>query len=171
MSTAYDRYLIERFEGEVEGEEFFIRMSEFSSNGPERDKWSILSQLETQTKERIRKELLSLGIDVVESNMCVERGRSLAESFRHVPWIDFIDIFRKSLERFVADFEAAETMVPAKSRARELLHYITEHERALLEFSVREAEGRGATSLAAVTALLERPRQGFADKQKVWQAE
>ena len=52
----------------------------------------------------------------------------------------------------MSEFEKAEELAPPEGT--ELARDITRHEKALLEFAVRELEGREADSLEPVVALL-----------------
>ena len=64
--------------------------------------------------------------------------------------------FQKELERFVGDFERAESLAPKGKES--LLEHVTAHERALLDFATRELEGSGnGDSLESVVALLRSP--------------
>ncbi|MEJ8858840.1 hypothetical protein WKW79_30005 [Variovorax robiniae] len=154
MSTEYKQYLIERFEGEVEGEAFFRGMSQRAGDGDRKGRWQLLAQLETETKEHIRAALKGLGVEPGEPLNVIERGRQLAEQLSALPWLEFLNVMRPALENFVAEFSAAERLAPKDSRERQLLRHITRHEQALLAFAVREMDERGEASVAAVRALL-----------------
>jgi len=55
----------------------------------------------------------------------------------------------------VTEFESAEALAPAGDRA--LARHITDHERALLEFTDRELAGRSEDSAEPVLAFLVNP--------------
>ncbi|MDM0117628.1 hypothetical protein QTI66_36570 [Variovorax sp. J22R133] len=154
MSTEYQEYLIERFEGEVEGESFFRALSERAEDTNRKYKWELLAQLETETKEHIRAALKELGLEPAEPRRCIERGQQLAEQLSLMPWLELLKVLRPALQNFVAEFNAAEKLTPPGGRERQLLRHITRHEQALLTFAVREMEERGHASVEAVRALL-----------------
>ena len=70
----------------------------------------------------------------------------------NVPWPDLMRGFRAELEKFVHEFERAEALAPPAGV--DLARDITRHEQALLEFVVRELDGREEDSLAPIRALL-----------------
>ena len=62
--------------------------------------------------------------------------------------------FQQEIQRFVKEFEAAESLAPTGQEA--VLQHVTAHERALLLFATRELEGnRENGSLEPVIALLQ----------------
>ena len=151
----YRGYVIERYQGEVYGEALFRALAEQETNEQRREKWRVLEQLERETKERIRPAVAELGATTEEDPARIKEGEDLAARLAAVPWGDLMKGFRSELERFVSEFEKAEALAPPGGV--ELLRDITRHEKALLEFSVREIEGHEAHSLEPVLALLREP--------------
>ncbi len=145
-------YLIERYQGEVYGEALFRALAEREGHAERRQKWRTLQQLERETKERIRPAVAELGATTEEDPARCKEGEDLAARLAAVPWDDLMKGFRTELEKFVREFEKAEELAPPEGA--ELARDITRHEKALLEFAVRELEGREAHSLEPVAALL-----------------
>jgi hypothetical protein len=152
-ATGYETYLEERYQGEVYGEALFRTMAEHCGDVVRARKFRVLQQLERETKEFLVPALKQAGLSATESPERVEEGVKLGAQLAKAPWSDLMGGFRTELERFVGEFERAESLAPAG--AEELLRHVTRHEQALLEFATRELEGGDAeTSLDAVLALL-----------------
>mgnify|MGYP003582569120 CR=1 FL=1 len=161
MSARYRQYLLERFEGEVEGEAFFLGLQERSEDADIKAKWSALARLETETRAHLKAALDELALVPPPASASVERGRHLAAHFSRMPWPSFMQAFCTGLEGFVTQFKAAEALMPQDGKEAMLLRHITRHEQALLVFAVRELQGRGHESLEAVTSLLGKPLNSF----------
>jgi hypothetical protein len=152
----YATYLEERFQGEVYGEALFRTMAELAEDPERARKFRVLEQLERQTKERLLPALREAGGSGAENPERVRDGEKLGGSLAKAPWIDLMRGFEQELRRFVEEFERAEALAPAGQEM--LLRYVTAHERALLEFAIRELETRSAAdSLEAVLELLRKP--------------
>ncbi|AMO22734.1 hypothetical protein [Ramlibacter tataouinensis] len=159
MTAEYRQYLIQRFDEEVEGESFFRGLSVRAEGADRKHKWAVLAQLEAETREHLRTALKELGVEPADQAHRVERGQKLAERFSAMPWLEFLLMFRTTLENFMSQFSAAEKLAPEEGKERALLRHITRHEQALLAFVVREIDGRGDVSTDAVLALLGKPIQ------------
>ena len=153
-SSDYQRYLEERFQGEVYGQALFRTMAD-RSDAPERVRtFRVLEQLERETKEILLPALRAAGGSGEESLERVAQGETLGAELAKTPWMDLMRGFKLELQRFVDEFERAESLAPAGMES--LLRHVTAHEKALLDFATRELEGSD-DSLEAVVALLRTP--------------
>jgi len=154
-SARFQAYLVERHDGEVYGEAIFATMAETSADAAQRYKIRVLEALERETKQVIARALEARGVRVEESAERWKQGEEFGHKLARVPWELFMKGFRPELARFVAEFESAEASAPLDDRA--LARHITDHERALLEFTDRELAGRAADSAEPVLAFLVNP--------------
>lgn len=152
--TDFRTYMVERYQGEVFGEALFRALAE-RADGEARRKWHALEQLERETKEAIVPTLTALGLAVAEDPVRTAEGEQLGEALSKVAWGDLMSSFRGELEKFVAEFEAAEALAPTEHA--EIARQLTRHEAALRDFVIAEIEGRGDASLEPVDALLREP--------------
>ena len=157
VNDEYRRYLAERHAGEVAGEELFRSLAAHTVEPDRKYKWTVLEQLERETKERLRRAMQKLAIEPVDDPARVQESRRQGERFSRVAWLDFMKGFRTELAGFVSRFEKAEQLAPSGSEDRRLLEEITNHERALLEFADREFAGRSEQSLEPILAILHTP--------------
>jgi hypothetical protein len=128
-------------------------MSELCQDPERARKLRVLEQLERETKERLLPALRETGGSGDESPARIAEGETLGATLAKAPWSDLMRGFQTELERFVAEFERAEALAPVGKES--LLRHVTLHERALLEFEVRESkESDHGDSLTAVIALL-----------------
>jgi hypothetical protein len=88
---------------------------------------------------------------ISEALVVKKDGEKLAERLCAVPWPELMKGLRPELEKFVREFREAENLAPRGEE--ELARYITDHERALLEFVQLELEGREKDSLEPIRAL------------------
>jgi hypothetical protein len=152
----YATYLEERYQGEVYGEALFRTMAERCDEPQRVAKLRVLEQLERETKEAILPALLEVGGSGKESAERVADGETLGAQLANAPWPDLMRGFQTELARFVADFEAAESLAPADEQP--LLRQVTAHERALLDFANRESDPDDERDpLESVVALLRSP--------------
>jgi hypothetical protein len=156
MTDARVAYLEERFQGEVYGEAIFRVMAERCADPANARKLRVLEQLERETKEILRPAVREVGLPGVESEEQIRAGVELGAKLAPVPWAMLMVGLKKELEGFVALFEKSEALAPPGAEA--LFRHITDHERALLEFVVREIEGKPPEeSLAPIVAILRVP--------------
>ena len=147
--------LIELYQGEVLGEVVFDALLATAENADQRWKLSMLLQLETETKARLRPVLAALGIDLAESAEMRSQGLALAASLGPLPWAEKMStIYVLLSETFVPRYEQIEASFTGNSEAAKSM---VEHETALMEMARREAAGESEGSAAGVEALLTHP--------------
>lgn len=155
-SSGYGTYVEERFQGEVYGEALFRTMAELSTEPERARKLRVLQQLERETKELLLPAVQEAGQAGEESAERISAGEALGAQLANVPWQDVMRSFQTELERLVREFERAEDLAPPGKE--HLLRHVTAHERALLEFALRELAGDGPEDvLQPVLALLRNP--------------
>ena len=71
---------MEMYQGEIIGEVLFNRMLAFYDDPLQRYKVSVMLQLETETKARLRPVIMRLGLDPAESEESRRAGHKFAES-------------------------------------------------------------------------------------------
>ena len=147
--------LIELYQGEVLGEVVFNALLATAENADQRWKLSMMLQLETETKARLRPTLAAQGIDIAESADMRTRGLGLAASLGPLPWAEKMSTIHDLLrETFVPRFQQIEASFHGNS---EVAKSMVEHETALMEMARREAAGESAGSACGVEALLTHP--------------
>ncbi|MGH9365514.1 MAG: hypothetical protein ACRD1B_09675 [Thermoanaerobaculia bacterium] len=155
-ASDFRTYLEERFQGEVYGEALFRTMAKLAEDPERGRKLRVLEQLERETKELLLPALREAGGSGDENPERINEGETLGASLAKAPWTDLLHGFERELRRFVEDFERAEALAPPGQEA--LLRHVTAHERALLDFAIREREqSTAADSLESVLELLRTP--------------
>lgn len=148
--------IVELYQGEVLGEALFNRM--LVDLGDERERYvaATLLQLETETKARLRQELVARGLPVVEDEARRAAGAKVGASLAAMSWIDKMRRLDAGIGgtylpryRVIADLAGPDERAVADE--------MVVHESALLEAVRREAAGDTATSLDPVEALLRFP--------------
>ena len=155
----YRRTLEEFFQGEVTGEALFHCLAESFDDSEHRYQMRVMEQLERETKELLRANVVRVGGDANESAAARDRGVAQAKAIAVMPWAKFMHIFQREVRKFVARFEEVERIGPSEDA--QLLAAVTAHEKALLAFSELETSGAG-DPLQPIVALLKavpaRPR-------------
>jgi hypothetical protein len=149
----YEEELIRRYQTEVFGEAYFNQMlSQFDA--PEHKfKAAVMLQLETETKARVRAMMLSLGMDVKESQDSREIGTNMAEEMRGKPWLDAISEFRELAIKLLD--EEKEIAAKAPSEYQAYAQSMVAHGQCFFDFSELELNGESDVSLRPIIELLE----------------
>ena len=155
MSDQFVAYLHECFQGEVMGEALGVALAEAAQDPVHSQKWRFVEQLERETKGRIRAVLEALGESVEEDPEKRAEGKSWGERFAKLPWSEAMDELKPALEKYIRYFEKHEKTAPSDGLA--IAQHITRHERALLEFTLREIEGQPDNSVEPIERLLDNP--------------
>lgn len=155
MNDQFVAYLHECFQGEVMGEALGVALAEAAQDPVHSQKWRFVEQLERETKGRIRATLEALGESVEEDPEKRAEGKSWGERFAKLPWSEAMDELKPALEKYIRYFEKHEKTAPPDGLA--IAQQITRHERALLEFTLREIEGQTDSSVEPVERLLDNP--------------
>jgi hypothetical protein len=154
-------YLVELLEwycGEVGGEAFFAALAQDARNPEQAAKWRKLAELEHHVADRLRTELTARGVEIPAAAADLRRGLDNARQYAHLSWGEGLGRLRGELVGYVRYFEATESRMP--DDVRSLARFVTDHERALLEFVTRELEADGQESLESVLRLLGEAQKG-----------
>jgi hypothetical protein len=144
--------LLEWHSGEVGGAAFFSALAQGTDDPGLARKWLTLAQLEQCVAGRLRTVLQARGVQVPATAADRLRGLKSAQEYANLEWRDALNRLQTELLGFVRDFEAAESRMPEDIVP--LAQFVTEHERALLEFVTRELAQDGLHSLDRVLRLL-----------------
>ena len=155
MSDTFQKYLHECFQGEVLGEALGAALAESAQDPDHGQKWRFLEQLERETKGRIRAALEALGEPAEEDPAKKSEGKAWAVKIASQPWSDTMRKLKPALEKYIRYFEKHEKLAPPDGLL--IAQQITQHERAWLEFTIYEIEGKSDKSLAPIQRLLDTP--------------
>jgi hypothetical protein len=144
--------LLEWYSGEIGGEAFFNALAQGADNPGVARKWQKLAQLEQCVAGRLRTALEARGVPLPAAAADRSRGLNSAQAYANLAWREALNRLRQELVGFVRDFQAAESRMPEDILP--LAQFVTEHERALLEFVTRELDQDGYQSLDRVLGLL-----------------
>jgi len=155
--------LVEWYCGEVGGEAFFNALAHGADEPGRAAKWRKLAQLERYVAGRLRTALEARGVQIPSGAADLQRGLSSAQEYASLTWREALSRLRPELVGYVRDFQAAESRMPEELLP--LARFVTEHERALLEFVTRELDQDGQQSLDSVLTLLGEATPGRAQRQ------
>jgi hypothetical protein len=153
--------LLEWYCGEIGGEAFFSALARGAGEREHAAKWEKLAQLENLVGHRLLTELAARKVPIPSSEADLQRGLHSAQSYAGLTWRQMLDKLRPELVGYVRSFEDAESRMPEELVA--LARFVTDHERALLEFVTRELDQNGLRSLDYVLAMLGETQGGRAD--------
>lgn len=154
--------LLEWYCGEVGGEAFFSALAHGAGEPGRAAKWRKLAQLEQYVAGRLRTELEARGVQMPTAAADLQRGLNSAQEYASLTWREALSRLRPVLVRYVRDFQAAESRMPEE--VLPLARFVTDHERALLEFVTRELDHDGQHSLDSVLGLLDEATPGPAER-------
>ncbi|HXQ64883.1 MAG TPA: hypothetical protein VN787_08505 [Steroidobacteraceae bacterium] len=153
-SLAYLQGVTEVYRGEILGEALFSRLAALSDNADRRYLFSVLLQLESEAKIRLRPLLARLGLSVVEDEASRREGEARAERVVAQPWLDAVRDWTTWIDGIIATYVALAREAPTADR--EALEYMVRHEQALAAFLAAELAGKGE-SVAPVLSFLLHP--------------
>jgi hypothetical protein len=155
--------LLEWYCGEIGGEAFFSALAHNAVEPGLAAKWQRLAQLEQCVAGRLRTVLEARGVQIPSGTADLQRGLSSAQEYANLAWREVLSRLRPQLVGYVRDFQAAESRMPEEFLP--LARFVTEHERALLEFVTRELDQDGEHSLDAVLGLLHEATPAGSERQ------
>lgn len=147
--------LMELYQGEVIGEGFFDAAMKHWRTPDQRFKLTAMMQLETETKARLRAEVLAMGLDPKEDDNERRKGIELADSLAKSSWLDMTKKLEEILHIFVARYITIADSAPSHMGA--LFYSMVTHEKSLLAFAELELAARTSESVDAVIAQLKYP--------------
>jgi hypothetical protein len=153
-SAAYLQGVAEVYRGEILGEALFSRLAALSASNDRCYQFSVLLQLESEAKVRLRPLLTRLGLSVVEDGAARREGEARAERISAQPWPQTLREWTPWIENAIRDYQALAREAPAEDQ--EALEYMVRHEQVLAAFLAGELAEQGA-SLAPVLNFLSHP--------------
>src|ERR1700744_2262056 len=97
--SSYAAALSEFYNGEVYGETLFSALAGLAQNPDERLKWSVLLQLETETKAWLRVRMIPHGVTVEERVEDRDKAHVRARERASQPWSQAIESMQDNLGR------------------------------------------------------------------------
>lgn len=140
--------LSELYQGEILGEVLFDHMLSHFHTPDEQYKLSLLLQLETETKARLRPALAALRVDFREQAEFKQMAVDLAGSLEGKSWNEAITTLRDVVEPAVDRYKTIAANAPAEYT--ELAQAMVTHEQALFDFLQLELAGKGNVSIDSV---------------------
>ncbi len=162
---SYLAELLEWYCGEIGGEAFFSALARGAREQGPAAKWEKLAQLEILVGHRLLTELVARKVPLPSTEADLQRGLNSAQCYAGLTWRQMLEKLRPELAGYVRSFEAAESRMPEELMA--LARFVTDHERALLEFVTRELDQNGHRSLDFVRAMLGEAQGGRADGVRI----
>jgi len=148
--------LEELYQGEILGEAMFDAMLASVHDEAERYKISLMLQLETETKARLRPVLAAQGLSLEEDPQMRVRGAQFAQALATATWAAKMSaLYQAIAQTYLPRYREHEAAMPTALRA--VAHSMVEHERALLEMTRRELSGDAQRSDEPVRELLRHP--------------
>jgi hypothetical protein len=159
--SSYAEALREFYNGEVYGETLFSALVGLARNADERLKWSMLLQLETETKAWLRAPMVAHGVSIDERTEDRDKGLAKARERASLPWPQAMQSMYDGLSgHYVPLYQSFADAARARGEAEEeaVCLYMVEHEKALVEFARRELAGASLVqSLEPVQKFLKYP--------------
>jgi hypothetical protein len=143
-NDAFKQGMTELYQGEIFGEVLFDQMLSFFDEPDLKYKISILLQLETETKARLRPAMMQLGLDLCEYPESRKMGLDMAASMKGKTWNEIMEIIREAVEPAIAGYKAIVDVAPPEHS--ELAKYMVSHETSILDFAELELAGNGKKS-------------------------
>lgn len=151
-SDTFKQGMVELYQGELMGEVFFENMLSYFEEPDKQYKISVMLQLETETKARLRPVMMLLGLDLSEQNESRKIGLEMASALKGLSWQGAMEMIRDAVKPFVERYK--EIAADAPSEHRELAESMVIHEKSLLDFAELELAGEGKKSVDAIVAQL-----------------
>ena len=159
--SSYAEALRELYNGEVYGESLFSALVGLARNTDERLKWSVVLQLETETKAWLRAPTVAHGVSIEERPEDRDKGLARARERASLPWPRAMQSMYDGLSgHYVPLYQSFADAARARGKVEEeaVCPYMVEHERALVEFAQRELAGASlAQSLEPIQKFLKYP--------------
>ena len=151
-SDVFKQGMMELYQGEVFGEALFDQMLSYFDDPDKQYKVSIMLQLETETKARLRPAMMRLGLDLGAQQESRQMGLDMAAALKGLSWKDTMtqisDAVKPAVERY------KEIAASAPSEYQQLAESMVAHERSLYDFAELELSGNSEKSSAVIEVQL-----------------
>lgn len=151
-SDAFKQGMIELYQGELLGEVFFENMLSYFKEPDQQYKISVMLQLETETKARLRPVMMLLCLELGEQNDSRKMGLDMANAMKGLSWQSAMEMMRDAVKPFVGRYR--EIAAEAPPEHLELTEYMVLHEQSLLDFTELELAGEDNKSVDAIVVQL-----------------
>ena len=142
------------YQGEVWGEGFFSAL--LAGRPPEQAyAVSLLLQIESEAKVRLRPLLWRHGLSLVEDEAGRAAGIAAAARFRGLPWPEAMRELAALVHPYISRYAALAARAPPEDRPA--VEYMVGHEQALYDFATLAAAGDAAGALQRARQQLEYP--------------
>jgi hypothetical protein len=115
-------------------------------------KISILLQLESETKARLRPAMMNLGLDLRENPASRQMGLDMAASMKGKSWNEIMEIIISAVEPAINRYKEIVENSPAEYS--QLTEYMLSHESSMLEFAKLELAGESEKADELISAQL-----------------
>lgn len=139
LTEAYLDTLLLYFEEEIMGEAYFYGLAERFPELLQKEKLSLLAQVERYAAEAVRPLLERHGLVARPDSILHEIGRSQVEKSASMGWNGFVDYMVVRFPGYMPEFYALEAMAPEKDLKE--LKKLTQHEVAAIDFARMEQAG------------------------------
>jgi hypothetical protein len=152
--TAYLEGVAALYSGEVWGEAFASRWLEHCTDARQQHVLSMVLQMESEAKVRLRPLLASLGLSLVEEQSQRSAGAAAVEPYLALGWPDAMRAMAELARPYRDQYQALLDVAPPSDAP--MIAYMVAHEQALMSFAQRVAAG-DARADAALLHLLAHP--------------
>ena len=127
------------FEEEIMGEAYFYGMAERFEDSVQKQKLTILAEMERYTAEAVRPLLVKHRLVARPDSILHELGREQVDASASLGWSGFVDYMVKRYPEYMPEFYALEAMAPVEDVKQ--LKILTQHEVAAIDFAQKEQAG------------------------------
>ncbi|MBS0389119.1 MAG: hypothetical protein JSR15_11625 [Proteobacteria bacterium] len=145
--------LLEWHRDEVSAQAMFEELAQAAADADCARKWRTLARLEGHVAAQLAAALAARGVTVPSPAADQARRTQAGNPYLELSWRAAMEAMRPWLARYVDEFKAAESRMPAELLP--LARFVTAHEQALLDFVTRELGRDGRDSLTAVHGVLD----------------
>lgn len=144
----------ELYQGEVLGEGLFSRM--LVDCAPEhKPVLSLLLQVESEAKVRLRPLLFRLGLPLTEDETMRASGISFAAGLKGVPWHEAAAIITGWQSPYLQRYRELEAVAPAADKGA--VAYMVRHEQAINDYFRRQAQHESPGDVGELLELIDYP--------------
>lgn len=143
----YPQCIQEFYQGEVFGVAVFLALRNVAKTNRDKHQFMTLLQLESETKARLRPFLSKYKLDTVEQIDQAEID-GIVSLYQQNSWHDFVSALQKMVVPFITRYKEIERSGPDEDKS--ILHFMVEHEIAILNWLNMEISGENEDSLKPI---------------------
>jgi hypothetical protein len=144
--------LIELYQGEIFGEILFDEMLSFFDDADKIYKISVLLQLETETKARLRPSMVEAGHDLRELEASRNAAMDMVSAIKGKTWDEIMLFIRDAVKPAVEHYKDLANNLPAKYT--HIGEGMVKHEQSIIDFVELEIAGKSDQSIDLISAQL-----------------